>query len=145
MHLPQGLHGPLAVVIGMAEPLRPLVVPELEVGHVDVEDAVEELQRLDGIVPAGVVDQRDIQPALDGRDQRFEDLRDDVARGDEVDVVAPAPGQVKHDGGELARLDLLAFPQVADIIILAKSAKEIAGLKKTVPEPCEPTRGDSSP
>jgi hypothetical protein len=40
---------------------------------------------------------------------------------------------VKHDGGELSRLDLRAFPQVADIIILAESAKEIAGAEEHGP------------
>ena len=97
---PSGPPWPAAVVIGMTEPLRPLVVPELEVGHVDVEDAVEELQRLDESYrrccrPAGR------PPALDGRDQRFENPRDDVARGDEVDVVAPAPGQVSGTAASL--------------------------------------------
>jgi hypothetical protein len=40
---------------------------------------------------------------------------------------------VEHDGGKLSRLDLGAFPQVADIIILAKSAKEIAGAEEDGP------------
>jgi hypothetical protein len=37
---------------------------------------------------------------------------------------------VKHDSGKFSRFDLSTFPQVADIIILAKSAKEIAGAEE---------------
>jgi hypothetical protein len=67
---------------------RRLVRPELEVGHVDVDDPLHQAEAVERVVGARVVDDRQLEAAVEGDRQRLEDLRNDVLRGHPVDVVA---------------------------------------------------------
>jgi hypothetical protein len=44
-----------------------------------------------------------------------------------IDIVAPPPRKLEHHGCNLFRFNIYTLFQVADIIVLAKTAEEIAG------------------
>ena len=103
--------------------------PVLEVGHVDVDDAVEEREAVERVVGARVVHDRKPQPERHRFVHRFDYLRDDVLRRDEVDVVAALFLQPQHHRRDLARTvpALDVRPDVlADVVVLAENAPQIA-------------------
>jgi hypothetical protein len=102
------------------------VVAILEVGHVDVDDAVEQGERLQAVVAAGVVNERQAEPALSGDAQGRDDLRHDMARRDEIDVVAADRLQSQHQVGELLVARLHAFASPGNLKILAIDAAQVA-------------------
>jgi len=53
--------------------------------------------------------------------------------GDEIDIVATSFRKLNHHGGYLRRFYLHSLSKVADIIVLAKTAKQIAGTDKDCP------------
>ena len=67
VHLDERLPRDLRVVFGARVALGRLRAPELEVGHVDVDDAVEKRERLAAVVAARVVDERQPQALLGGQ------------------------------------------------------------------------------
>ncbi len=106
--------------------------------HVDIDDAVEQGQPSQRIVAAGVVDQRDRQPGL-GRDlDRGDDRGDHVAGRHEVDVVAAHRLEPQHQPGELLRLDRLARVGLADVVILAELAAQVAPREEDRAGPAAP-------
>ena len=60
----------------------------------------------------------------------FEDLRDDVLGGDEIDVVATDLLKIEHDAGEFWGVHFGAFAELAGLEILAENAAEIAPAKE---------------
>ena len=126
MHLLDRLAGDFGVVLRLAQILGHLGVPKLEVRHVNIHHPVQEPQGLHGIVAPGVVDQGNVEAAGDGRRQRRQDLVDLVAGGDEIDIVAAPLLEIEHHGGQILDADLLAFPPVADLVVLAKNAVQVA-------------------
>jgi hypothetical protein len=62
--------------------------------------------------------------------QRFEDLRHDVLRRDEVNVVAADLLQIEHDLRKLGRADFRAFAELAGLEVLAEDAAQIAPAEK---------------
>ena len=93
---------------------------------VDVDDAVHQLDGVERIVGAGVVDQRQAQAAFDRERQRFQDLRDDVLGRDEVDVVAAAGLQVEHHSRQLVGLDGVPLALPTGLVVLAEDAAQVA-------------------
>ena len=78
-------------VIGRAEiAARHLRIPELEVWHIDVNQAVHQFQRIERVVGAGVVNERQPQSALNRDQQRLQDLGHHMLGRHKVDVVAAA-------------------------------------------------------
>jgi hypothetical protein len=101
-------------------------VPVFHVRHVDIDDAIQQGQRLGTVVAAGVVDQWQAQTAAGGDLDGTDDLCDHVTRRDQVDVVAALPLQGEHHPGQFIRLDLMPRALVADVPVLAKDAAQIA-------------------
>ena len=122
--------------LGQLEPRR--LVRVLEVGQVDVDRAVEQPQRLERVVAVGVVDQRQREAAPRGDVHRPRDLRRDVARRDEADVVAPLRLQLEHDRRQPRRVHLARVAgrrprPLADLRVLAMDAVQVAAAEEDVP------------
>jgi hypothetical protein len=114
------------VVAHVGVAVRRLRVAVLGIGHVDVDHPVEEPKRLQAVVAAGVVDQRKAQ-AFGRRDEYgFENLRDDVARRDEVHVVTALLLELQHHRRELVRLHLAPDALLADLPVLTEDAAQVA-------------------
>ena len=62
-------------------------VPDFEIGHVNVNDLIQQAKGRKRVVGGCVVDQRQVQPRFDSQRQGFENLWDDMRGGHEVDVV----------------------------------------------------------
>src|SRR5262249_25410865 len=90
------------------------------------DDAIHPSEALHGVVRAGVVDERQSEPASDGQGQRLEDLGHDVFGRDEVDVVAADPLELEHHLGELCRAHLVAVAGLRGVVVLAEDALEVA-------------------
>ena len=78
----------VGIIPRFAESLTGFSGPELEVGHVDVDQAVHELEGLHGVVGARIVDDGDAEALLGGHGDGLNHLGRHVLWGDEVDVVA---------------------------------------------------------
>lgn len=126
VHLLDGAAGYLGVVLGERQPAGDLRPPELEVGQVDVDDPVEDLEGRDGLVTAAVVDDGQAEAGLGGDDERLQDLGQDVGGGDPIEVVAAAILEVEHDPGELVGADAPAFVFVAGLPVLTEDAAQVA-------------------
>ena len=126
VHLAHDLAGGGGVVFGFEVAEGEVVVPEFEVGHVDVDDAVEEVEAVEGVVGGGVVDDGQAQAALDGDGEGFEELGHDVFGGDEVDVMAAAVLQGEHHLGEAFGRGFVAGRFLANVEVLAEDAAEVA-------------------
>jgi hypothetical protein len=125
-HLLDGLSGHLRIVWAAQVAAGRRLTPDLEVGHVDVDDAVHELQAIQAVVGAGVVDDRQPQPAGDGQREGFQDLGDDVLGGDPVDVVT-APGlEGQHHLGQPRRGHPLPLDLPGDVVVLAEHTAQVA-------------------
>ena len=103
-----------------------LVIAVFHIRHVNVDDAVEQGERLQAIVAAGVVDERQAQSLLRRDVYGGEDLPHHVARRNKIDVVAAKHLQSQHHLGEVLIAHLLAFTLPADLPVLAKDAAQIA-------------------
>ena len=86
----RGDHGAGGIGVVAGDEIVPamLGVPQLEIGHVNVHQAVHQPDALEAIIGRGIIDQRQPQTALDRKHEGLEDLRHDVFRSDEVDVMA---------------------------------------------------------
>ena len=116
----------LPVVPHVRVAVRDRRVGVLHVRHVDVDDAVEQGERLEAVVAAGVVDERQVQ-ALARRDgDGRKDLRHDVARRHQVDVVAAHGLQGEHHLRQLVGADRAPRPLLADVPVLAEHAAQVA-------------------
>jgi hypothetical protein len=107
--------------------------PQLEVGHVDVDDPLHQAEAVERVVGARVVDDRQLQATGEGERERFEDLRDDVLGRDEVDVAAADRLQLEHHLCEPRRRDELAPHRPRDVVVLAKDATEVASREEDRP------------
>ena len=96
------------------------------VGHVDVEHAIEQLEGLDAVVSAGVVDEGDVKSLLDCDEQGVKDLGHDVRGRDEVDVVASLGLKIEHEFGDGVGGEVAADSVGAEFGVLAEHAAEVA-------------------
>ncbi len=107
-----------------------LGVPQFEVGHVDVHNAVHPLDTFEAVVRRCVVHERQAQSAVHRDHKRFQNLRNDVLGGDEIDVVAAGLLQVEHDSREFSRRHFCAFTELTRLEILAEHAAQVAPAEK---------------
>jgi hypothetical protein len=105
---------------------RRIARPQLEVGHVDVDDPLHQAEAVERVVGARVVDDRQLEAAVEGERQRFKDLRNDVLGRDPVDVVAADHLKLEHHPGEPLGSDDLPPHLPRDVVVLAEDAAEVA-------------------
>jgi len=130
VHFPDGGRRLLAIIRRPAETRRPAFLPELEIRHVDIKDAIQNFDRIGAVIATGIVNERNIQSLPDGNDEGLQYLGDHMARRDEVDVVASQFHETQHHGGQALGFHLLALSQMADLEILAEGTAEIAGTEE---------------
>src|SRR3990170_4780157 len=130
VHLPDDTTRCLGIVWRLHVKPAHLPVPELEVRHVDVHDVVEQTQGVHRVVGAGVVDDRETQSQFNCNGQRLQDLRHDVLRGNEVDVVAPLVLEEEHHARKVGRGNYYALSQLADVEVQAIHTAEVAPSKE---------------
>src|SRR5262249_34830174 len=126
VHFANGYASALRVVFGLEEAGARFAVPIFEVRHVDVHDAVHQLQAVQRVVGAGVVNDRQPQPTFERVRQRLQNLRDDMLWGDEIDVVATARLKLQHHGRQLTRPRLLTSALVRGLPVLTEDAFQVA-------------------
>ena len=83
VHFP---HGPLVhphIVADMRISMSQLRIAVLHVRHVDVDDALEQREGFGTVIATGIVDQRQGKALSRRLIDRRDDLRNDMARGDE--------------------------------------------------------------
>ena len=97
-----------------------------EVGHVDVDDAVQQVQGRQRVVAARVVDDGQPQPARCCQRHGFDDLRDHVRRRHQVDVVTAHRLQAEHHIGNARRVVRLTGHLLADVVVLAEDTAQVA-------------------
>ena len=126
MHLAQ--RGPVDahIVPDMRISMGGRVVAIFYIWHVDVDDAIEQSQSFEAVVSAGVVDQRKLEPALGGDGDGPEDLRHDMARADQIYVMAAERLQPEHHVGELLVRYLAALALPGNLPVLAIDAAQAA-------------------
>src|SRR5919198_4403269 len=100
-------------------------IEEFDIGKVDIDDAVEQPDGFKGLIPPTVVYQRQPKTLLDRQRQSGDQLRSDMRRGDEIDVVTTLALQIEHDGSELAGAHRPPFATMVDLPALAELAEEI--------------------
>ncbi len=129
-HLPMHLRDCNAVaprVVGNArQAFAHSVVRVLHVGHVDVDHAVEKPQGGERIVAPCVVDERQPETLVRSQDQGGEYLRHHMAGRDEVDVLAAQILKSQHGCGDLGRTLFPPPTEMAEIVVLAEHAGQIA-------------------
>jgi hypothetical protein len=130
VHLLDGRACDVCVVRPLEVAPSGLTGPELEVRHVDVDDPVHQLEAVEAVVRARVVDDRQPETAVDSEWQRLEDLRDDVLGRDPVDVVTPNGLQLQHHPGKPSRAHALASHFPRDVVVLAEHAAEVAAAEE---------------
>ena len=127
VHFRDDLPGHLGIVPGLTQPGARLSCPEFEVRHVDVHQTVQQLQRPQTVVAAGVVHDGEVEAALDGQGDGLDDLGYDVFRGDEVDVVTfRLVLKFQHKVSNLGSLQLPAFLLLRDVPVLTEDTPEVA-------------------
>ena len=99
------------------------------------------------VVPAGVVDDGTARPASAACDQRGEDLRHDVRRRHQVDVVAALPLRARASSRASRSASISsALDQAAGRPVLAEDASEVAASRRRSSRSRRcPTSGASSP
>src|SRR5439155_1719965 len=126
VHLADHPPGDVRVVLRLEVASGPRAVPVLEVGNVDVEDAVEQLEAAHRVVGAGVVDEREGEARVGGEEEGLEQLGNDVLRGHEVDVVAAPALELEHRLRQLLGTHLPALTHLAQLPVLAEHAAQVA-------------------
>jgi hypothetical protein len=130
VHLDDGGAVGLGVVAGGGELFGGVGVGVFHVGHVDVDEAVEQTQGVEVVVAAGIVNNGDRQFATAGFHDGLGNWSGEVRGGNEVDIDATETLKVEHDLGELIDGEVAAATAVADVGILAEDAAEIAAGKE---------------
>jgi len=102
----------------------------LHIGHVDVDQAVHQAERLGRVVAAGVVDDGQPQSRLDGDRQSHDDLWDDVRRRNQVDIVCSLLLQIEHHRRQALRRHRSPGHALADVVVLTILAVQIAARKE---------------
>jgi hypothetical protein len=124
VHLSNRRRSGLWVVISLegvrAGEIRTLI---LEIRQIEVDDAFELPYDTGVVVAAAVVDQRDAETALDGVNQGADDVRYDVGRSHQIDVVAAAALEAEHGGCEVAMRKVSAITTVVDLPVLTEDAE----------------------
>src|SRR5208282_2786003 len=110
--------------------VRGRVIAVFHVGHVNVDDAIEQRERFEAVVSAGVVNKRKPQPTLCRNGYGRENLRHYMARGDQIDVMAAEGLQSQHHLSEFLIARLLALALPGNLPVLAVDAAQVASRKE---------------
>lgn len=100
------------------------------VRHVDIDQAVEQSEDFGRFVAAAVVNYGQAQAVGTGRFDGGGNRRNDVRRSNEIDVRAADILEAEHFTGQLFDTDRYAAGVVADIVVLAEDARQIAAGKE---------------
>ena len=103
------------------------------IGHVNIDHPVEQSEHCQRVVAAGVVDQRDAQPSLSSDQHPCQDLGNYMAGRDEVDIVTATALQVEHHGRQIFGFDFVPGVGLADVVVLAKLALQVAADEENRP------------
>ena len=132
-HLPDGLRGHGEVVRGVGIAPGRLLQPVFQVRQPDLHFSFQQTQRLHPLVAAAVEHHRHRQRLLQRRQQEG----DEVAGGDEVDVVGALSDKLTEDLPQPLRGDGLAHPLGGDGVVLAvDAAQRAAGEEHRSAAPC---------
>lgn len=127
MHALDAFHGRTGVIIGFEQALRRSLGPDFEVGQIDIDQTVEQLERLHGIKRRCIVDYRQAQSQVLGVQYGQHNLRHHMLRRDQVDIVYLAHILQLHVPlGQLLRCRVEAVALVRDVVVLAEDAVEVA-------------------
>jgi len=128
VHGLDALLGRLGVAFRFQEALGGAALPDLEVGQVDVDEAVEELEGLERVEGGGVVDDGQIETHVARGQDGEDDLGHDVLGRDEVDVVHAADVlELEVPLGELFGGQVEAVALVGDVLHHRPVLSAIAG------------------
>jgi len=103
------------------------------IGHVDVDHSLEKAGCLSRIVRTSGVDKGDNEAFFCGDPDRLEDLGDEMAGGDQVDVMAVPFLKLKHHPRKPSGRDVHPVPCLADLVVLAEDTPHVAPGKKDGP------------
>ena len=88
LHLSERAAGAFRIVGSGEVTSGQVPVPEFEVGHVDIDDTIEEAERVKRIISAGVIDEGQAQSLVGREVQCFQNVGHHVGRGHEINIVA---------------------------------------------------------
>ena len=130
MHFKKRLPGPLRVIRRLGKACCLFRIPELEIRHIDINNTIQQPQCIHTIVTAGVVNNGNQKPIVNGMRQGSQNLGHNVGRGHEIDIMAALFLEVYHHCSELLVSHFDPVPLVADPVILTEKTEKIAVRKK---------------
>ena len=131
-HLPQGLgrHGKIIRRSRIPGGKRAVVI--FQVGQVDLHPALQQPQHFHPLVPAGIIQYRDRQ-AFAAQVQCFQDPRQILRGGNQIDIVRPLRLQCKENFRQPFGGDLFPLAPVTDDAILTKNTAQRTSAEKHRP------------
>jgi len=96
VHFSDGLLCNLRIIGSFCIAFASLFIPELKVGHIDINYSIQKFKVFHRIITGTIVDERDCETTFDGCWEGGHDLGDDMAGGDEVDIMATSGLQFNH-------------------------------------------------
>jgi len=106
--------------------LRRFGVGVFHIRHVNIDHAVEELEDAERLVAAAVIDEREVEAALDRVRQGGDDSGREVGGRNDVDVPTTRELEVAHRVGESRGRRLDPLSELAQVVVLAEDAREVA-------------------
>ncbi len=131
-HLPQGLgrHGKIIRRSRIPGGKRAVVI--FQVGQVDLHPALQQPQHFHPLVPAGIIQYRDRQ-AFAAQVQCFQDPRQVLCGGNQIDIVRPLRLQCKKNFRQPFGGDLFPLAPVTDDAVLTKNTAQRTPAEKHRP------------
>ena len=103
------------------------VGPILGVGHVDIDEAFKQAERLNRFITAAVVDYRQTQPSFGSPIYSRGEMIEVGSRADQVDIAAALALEAQHESGQLFKGNVLSgFNTAADCPVLTEDTLEVA-------------------
>ena len=133
MHLFQGAHCHLSIIRRTAVPICPFLVPELKIGHIDIDDPSQEPQRLYPLITATVIDYGYPKTVLHGHQKGLQYLRYGMGRGNQVYVMTTPVLQLYHLCRQIPWFQFYSLAQMAYLVVLTERATEIAKTEEDGP------------
>jgi hypothetical protein len=128
-HFAKCIDGDIRVIIDTGIPLPKIVVYVFEVRKKNIDKSPDPTQRSNRIIAAGIVDDRYGQPHVFGNEDSFRKFRDNMRRGNQIDIVCAQTLETNH----LLRqpTGFMGFNRngttlLADLIVLAEYAPQVA-------------------
>lgn len=125
MHFLQCDTRSVGVIGGFATAGGRFGTPELEVGHIDVDDSIEQIEGFFGFISAGVVYKRQVEAVFRGMMKSGKYLRDHMGRGHEINIMTSLFLQGEHHVCKLSVGNGNPVVVMAYIEVLAKKTKQV--------------------